>query len=152
MDPHKMLLNTLYLEQYPIFYYACRLHSKIFSQLFYVRIGNTDMEKSWFPIFKVIIHSPFCLWIYIFKYLKSYLVAWLDQTIRIFFKLGLWISLTTYPLGNHQLQFLFVQVNDAYCNVIYRLTVYSHVIELYFTTFLFLLTTWLQYSNMFTFY
>lgn len=65
----------------------------------------------------------------------------LDQTIRIFFKLGLWISLTTFPLGNHQLQFLLVQVSDAYCNVIYRLRVYSHVIELYFTTFLFLLTT-----------
>ena len=142
MDPHKMLLNTLYQEQYPIFYYACCLHSlKFFSQLFYVRIGNTDRKNPDFQYSKL---SFIRLSAFGSIYSNISNPTWLpelDQTIRIFFKLGLWISLTTFPLGNHQLQFLLVQVSDAYCNVIYRLRVYSHVIELYFTTFLFLLTT-----------
>jgi hypothetical protein len=70
----------------------------------------------------------------------------LDQTIRIFFKLGPWISLTTFPLGIVNYNFYwsiyhskpryfliplyrFIQVSDAYCNVIYRLWVYSHVMS-----------------------
>lgn len=137
-----MLLNTLYQEQYPIFYYARCLHSlKFFHNASMLESviqiwKNPDFQYSKLSFIRLSAFGP------IYSNISN--PTWLpelDQTIRIFFKLGLWISLTTFPLGNHQLQFLLVQVSDAYCNVIYRLRVYSHVIELYFTIFLFLLTT-----------
>lgn len=122
-------------------YFTTLVASTFFSQLFYIRIGNTDRKNPDFQYSKL---SFIRLSAFGSIYSNISNPTWLpelDQTIRIFFKLGLWISLTTFPLGNLQLQFLLVQVSDAYCNVIYRLRVYSHVIELYFTTFLFLLTT-----------
>jgi hypothetical protein len=140
----KWILTKCYLIPFiwsNIPYFTTLVASTFFSQLFYVRIGNTDRKNPEFQYSKL---SFIRLSAFGSIYSNISNPTWLpelDQTIRIFFKLGLWISLTTFPLGNLQLQFLLVQVSDAYCNVIYRLRVYSHVIELYFITFLFLLTT-----------
>jgi hypothetical protein len=128
-----MLLNTLYQEQYPIFYYARCLHSLKFfhnSSMLESVIQiwkNPDFQYSKLSFIRLSAFGP------IYSNISN--PTWLPELDQI------WISLTTFPLGNHQLQFPLVQVSDAYCNVIYRLRVYSHVIELYFTIFLFLLTT-----------
>ena len=70
-----------------------------FTQLFYVRIGNTDMEKSWFPIFKLSFVRLSAFGSINPNISNPTWLPELNQTIRIFFKFGPWISLRTIPNG-----------------------------------------------------
>ena len=111
MDPHKMLLYTLYLEQYPIFYYAFCFHSEIFLQYSSMLGSVIQIWKN--PDFQYSKLSFIRLSAFGSIYSNISNPTWLpelDQTIRIFFTLGPWISLTTFPLGNRQLQFLLAHL------------------------------------------